>query len=202
MAGAPVDGLPCENLLVGVTGSVGVIALPQYLLYLRRHVARNVRVMMSEAAQRFITPYTLELFSENRVFVDMFESDDELRVPHIQLARWADLVLILPATANMLGKLACGLCDDLISATVLAGDAPVVIVPSMNERMWRSKVVQLNVERAQEVGYYVLEPGTGIEVADMKPMIGPMPPPREVADHLIRIHAVAARQGRVREEGA
>jgi phosphopantothenoylcysteine decarboxylase len=148
------------TLLLGLTGSIGVLSMPDYVRMFRQTFAQHVHVLMSRGAQKFITPYTFELFSEHRVFCDTFERDEEVKVPHIDLARRADLFVIAPATANVIAKCAHGLC---------------VFVPSMNEDMWRSRVVQRNVGLLQELGHHVIEPTVGFEIADLKPTFGAIP---------------------------
>jgi phosphopantothenoylcysteine decarboxylase/phosphopantothenate--cysteine ligase len=141
----------------------------------RQTFAQHVHVLMSRGAQKFITPYTFELFSEHHVFCDTFERDEEIKVPHIDLARRAELFVIAPATANVIAKCAHGLCDDVITTSVVACKAPVVFVPSMNEDMWRSRVVQRNVGLLRELGHHVIEPTMGFEIADLKPTFGAIP---------------------------
>lgn len=164
-----------NNLLLGVTGSVGVLVMPDYIKLLRESIAERVYVMMSYSATKFVTPYALRLYSGNYVFTDSFDITDDVRVPHIDLTRKCDMFVIMPATANIIGKVANGICDDLISTAAMACKAPVVFVPSMNPNMWNSKSNQKNVSVLKELGHYVLSPSEGYEVADMKPSFGSMP---------------------------
>lgn len=164
-----------KNLLLGVTGSVGVLSVPYYIKLLRESIAENVRVMMSHSAQKFVTPYTMRLYSGNYVFTDSFDITEDVRVPHIELTRKCDVFVIMPATANIMGKVANGICDDLISTAVMACTSPVVFVPAMNPTMWSSKANQKNVSVLEELGHHVLPPSEGYEVADMKPGFGSMP---------------------------
>ena len=164
-----------NNLLLGVTGSVGVLAIPDYIRLLRESIAERVHVMMSYSATKFVTPYTLRLYSGNYVFTDSFDITDDVRVPHIDLTRKCDMFVIMPATANIIGKVANGICDDLISTAVMACTAPVVFVPSMNPNMWNNKANQKNVSVLKELGHHILPPSEGYEVADMKPSFGSMP---------------------------
>jgi len=166
---------PINNLLLGVTGSVGVLSIPYYIKLLRETIAENVYVMMSHSAKKFVTPYTLRLYSGNYVFTDSFDISDDVRVPHIELTRKCEMFVIMPATANIVGKVANGICDDLISTAVMACSTPVVFVPAMNPNMWFSKANQRNVSMLKEFGYYILQPSEGYEIADMKPSFGSMP---------------------------
>lgn len=154
---------------------------------LKDEIAKNVVVIMSHSARKFITPYTLRLFSGNYVHTDVFDVTNDLLVPHIHLVRKSDFFLIMPATANIMGKLANGIADDLISSAAIASPVPVAVVPSMNSIMWNSKAMQQNLVSLENLGYYVLEPGEGICVADMEPTIGCMPEFSVVADFIRKI---------------
>ena len=173
-----------NNLLLGVTGSVGVVVVPHYIKLLRESVAKSVHVMMSHSAQKFVTPYTFRLYSGNDVFTDSFYISDDVRVPHIELTQKCDVFVIMPATANIIGKVANGICDDLISTAVMASTKPVVFVPSMNPSMWFSKANQKNVSVLKELGHYVLPPSEGYEIVDMKPSFGSMPEFDVIVDFL------------------
>lgn len=173
-----------NNLLLGVTGSVGVLTVPYYIKLLRESIAKKVHVMMSHSAQKFVTPYTMKLYSGNHVFTDSFDISDDVRVPHIELTQKCDMFVIMPATANIIGKVANGICDDLISTSVMACVAPVVFIPSMNPNMWFSKANQKNVSVLKELGHHVLPPSEGYEIAYMKPSFGSMPEFDEIANFL------------------
>jgi phosphopantothenoylcysteine decarboxylase len=185
--------LPCGNLLVGVTGSVGVLNVPQYLLQLRQSFASEIHVMMSRASLKFLPPYALRLVSGNPVFTDTFQQMSDVKVPHIELTRMAELFLIMPATANIIGKAANGICDDLISTSIVASEAPVVFAPSMNGVMWSNKAVQQNVQRLKILGYHVLEPSYGHEISDMRQTYGAMPPLQGMIDALREIITARSR---------
>jgi phosphopantothenoylcysteine decarboxylase/phosphopantothenate--cysteine ligase len=142
---------------------------------MRIHFAGTVHVIMTRSARQFVTPYALSLVSGNPVFTDSFASAGEVRVPHIDLARRASLLLVMPATANILGKAAAGICDDLLSTTIVACQAPIVFVPNMNGAMWANRIVQQNVATLKGAGYFVIEPSQGLEVADWVYSSGAMP---------------------------
>lgn len=169
------DKFIINSLLLGVTGSVGVISIPYYIKMLRDNIAKNVVVIMSYSARKFITPYTLRLFSGNYVHTGVFDVTNDSLVPHIHLVRNSDLFLIMPATANIIGKLANGIADDLISSVAIASPVPVAVVPSMNSIMWNSKAMQQNLLSLEKLGYHVLQPEEGFCVADMEPSMGCMP---------------------------
>lgn len=173
-----------NNLLIGTTGSVGILAVPEYIRLFREDIAKEVHVMMSHAAKKFVTPYTMRLYSGNYVFTDSFDISDDVRVPHIELTRKCDMFVIMPATANIIGKVANGICDDLISTAIMACNSPVIFIPAMNPTMWFSKANQKNVSMLKELGHHVLAPSEGYEVADMKPSFGSMPEFDVVANFL------------------
>lgn len=163
-----------NNLLLGVTGSVGVLAVPEYIRLLKENIVKRVDVMMSFSAKKFVTPYTMRLYSGNPVFSDSFEISDDVRVPHIDLTSKCDLFVIMPATANIMGKAANGICDDLISTAVMASKSPVVFIPAMNPNMWFSKTNQKNISTLKDLGHHVIPPSDGYEISDMMSSFGSM----------------------------
>ena len=174
-----------ERMLVGITGSPSATTMPQYVLMMRRNLASEVRVMMSRGAQRFVKPYTMRLFAGGHVFTELDEIADGVQVPHIDLVAGIDMLLVMPATANIIGKAANGICDDLISTAIVACEAP------MNGAMWRSSAVRSNVERARGHGYHVIEPSIGLQLADGNEAVGVMPPLEHILDQLMAIVADA-----------
>ena len=176
-------------MLIGVTGSISSIAIPGYVSFLRRGLVETIRVIMTESAARLVPPATMEAYAGGPVFIDNFDGKADQFVPHIQLTSDADVFVIMPATANIIAKAAHGIADDLLSTAIVASPAPVLIVPCMNERMWFNKAVQRNVELARSHGYHVLEPTQGIEVADLQPGYGAMPPLEEIIGHIARVIA-------------
>ncbi len=151
-----------KTVLIGVTGGVAAHYMPELIGQLRwRHMV-NVQVIMTPAATRFITPLTLEVASGNPVYADLWVAAQRTPLIHVQLARLADLFLVAPATADIIGKIAHGLADDLVSLTVLATQAPVVLAPAMHETMWLNPMVQENVTRLKRLGYHFVDPERGI----------------------------------------
>jgi phosphopantothenoylcysteine decarboxylase/phosphopantothenate--cysteine ligase len=149
-----------KRVLLGVTGSIAAYQAADLIGLLKNQLA-SVRVIMTRSATRFITPLTLEVISEHPVTVDMFDGTSHEYVAHIALAMGADLLLIAPATANIIGKLANGIADDMLSTTALAMTAPLLIAPAMNERMWLNPVVKANVERLKTLGMHFVDPEYG-----------------------------------------
>lgn len=149
-----------KRILLGVTGSIAAYQAADLIGLLKNQMA-SVRVIMTRSAARFITPLTLEVISEHPVTVDMFGETGHEYVEHIGLATAADLLLIAPATANIIGKLAHGIADDMLSTTALAVQAPMLIAPAMNERMWLNAVLQANVQRLRDLGAHFVDPEYG-----------------------------------------
>lgn len=147
-----------KQIVVGVTGSISAYKVPELLRLLQKEGA-DVQVMMSPAAEKFVAPFTLAALSGKKVLRDMFDEEDWMA--HIQTSRRADILVVAPASANTIAKLAHGMADGLIAATVLAARCPVLIVPSMNDAMWHNPLVQMNVGLLRKAGYTVLEPGVG-----------------------------------------
>jgi phosphopantothenoylcysteine decarboxylase / phosphopantothenate---cysteine ligase len=149
-----------KEIVLGVTGGIAAYKAAEFVRLLVKRAA-NVHVVMTRNAREFITPLTLQTLSGNPVATDPFELLDETKIGHIALADLAEVIVILPATANMIGKIATGIADDFLSTTVMASRAPVLFVPSMNVNMWESKALQRNVEILVERGFHFMDPGEG-----------------------------------------
>ena len=149
-----------KNIIVGITGGIAAYKACEIVSHLTREGA-NVDVVMTQNATQFITPLTLETLSKNKVVVDMFEKTHHTQVEHISLAQKADLFLIAPATANILGKVANGIADDMLSTTIMATRAPVVFAPAMNNNMYTNAIVQDNINKLKKFGYHFVEPTEG-----------------------------------------
>lgn len=148
------------NVVIGITGGIAAYKACGIVGYLKSEGA-NVDVIMARNACEFITPLALETLSGNKVITDMFERPDYIDVKHISLARKADLFLIVPATANIIGKVANGIADDMLSTTIMATKAPVIFAPAMNNGMYENPIVQNNIEKLKEYGYKFIEPSIG-----------------------------------------
>lgn len=149
-----------KNILLCVTG--GIAAYKAAVLTSKLTQAHyDVKVMMSSGAQQFITPLTFQSLSRHDVYTDTFAEKDANVIAHIDLADWADLVIVAPATANIIGKLANGICDDMITTTLLATTAPVWIAPAMNIHMYNHPAVQQNMKILESYGYQLIEPNEG-----------------------------------------
>lgn len=149
-----------KRILLGVTGSIAAYQAVDLIGLLRNELA-DVRVVLTRAGAAFITPLTLETISGHPVSVEMFDGRPHAAIEHTALSALADLILVAPATANFLGKVAGGIADDLLTTLVMAATCPVLIAPAMNERMWRNPIVQQNVHRLLAVGYVFVDPEYG-----------------------------------------
>ncbi|WP_026590284.1 bifunctional phosphopantothenoylcysteine decarboxylase/phosphopantothenate--cysteine ligase CoaBC [Bacillus sp. UNC437CL72CviS29] len=149
-----------KKILLCVTGGIAVFKAAALTSKLTQAGAL-VKVMMSESAMKFVTPLTFQALSRHNVYTDTFDEKDSAVIAHIDLADWADIVLVAPATANCIGKLANGIADDMITTTLLATTAPVWIAPAMNVHMYENKIVQKNMMTLKALGYTFIEPGEG-----------------------------------------
>lgn len=149
-----------KSILVGLTGGIACYKGADLVRSLVRAGA-NVRVMMTAGAQQFITPLTLQTLSGNPVSTDTFDLTQESEIGHIRLADTADAVVVAPATANVIGKIAAGIGDDLVTTVLLATRAPVLLAPAMNVHMYENPIVQGNLSRLRAHGFRIVEPGEG-----------------------------------------
>lgn len=170
------------NIVVGITGGIAAYKACGIVSFLKGQGA-NVDVIMTKNACEFIAPLTFETLSGNKVVTDMFERLNYIDVKHISLARKADLFLIVPATANIIGKVANGIADDMLSTTIMATKAPVIFAPAMNNGMYENRVVQHNLEKLKNYGYKIIEPATG-HLACGYDAKGKLPKNEEIIDYV------------------
>lgn len=149
-----------KTIVIGITGGIACYKACEIINVLRKEGA-NVKVIMTKNACEFITTLTIETLSKNKVVDDMFNRSDYVDVEHISLANEASLFLIVPATANILGKVANGIADDMLSTTIMATASPVVFAPAMNNKMYENKIVQSNISKLKNYGYYFINPSEG-----------------------------------------
>ena len=149
---------PC--IVLGVTGGIAAYKACELLRLLQKQ-GMDVFVVMTKNACEFVSPLTFETLSGHPVATDTFRRPETWEVEHIALAKRADLFLIVPATANIIGKMACGIADDMLSTTVMATRAPVMIAPAMNTGMWESAATQHNLETLRQRGVHIVSPATG-----------------------------------------
>ena len=148
------------KVVLGVTGSIAAYKACELVRLLVKR-GDDVHVVMTEHARAFVTPLTFQTLSRNPVECDLFDDPRDWKPGHISLAAAADLVVVAPATANILAKMAHGIADDLLSSTLLAAKAPVVVAPAMNTGMWENPATQANIAALAARGVRVVQPGTG-----------------------------------------
>jgi len=165
-----------KTVIVGVTASIAAYKACEIVNLLRKE-SFDVRIIMTKDALEFITPLTLQTLSGSKVMTDIFELPDKRSPLHTSLADSASLILIAPATANVIGKLANGICDDLLTCVTYASRAPVLIAPAMNENMYNHKIVMANIAKLEKIGYLFIGPVKGRLACghDGKGHIAPVP---------------------------
>ena len=166
------------KVVLGVTGSIAAYKACELVRLLVKR-GDDVHVVMTEHARAFVTPLTFQTLSRNPVECDLFADPQDWKPGHVSLAASADLVVVAPATANILAKMAHGIADDLLSSTLLATKAPIVVAPAMNDGMWENPATQANVAALVSRGVRVVQPGTG-ELACGTSGTGRMAEPVEV----------------------
>ncbi|MDX9869389.1 MAG: bifunctional phosphopantothenoylcysteine decarboxylase/phosphopantothenate--cysteine ligase CoaBC, partial [Candidatus Cloacimonadales bacterium] len=167
-----------KHVLIGVSGGIAAYKSVELASILKKQGA-IIKIIMTKNAQEFVTPLTFTSITGESVSYTMF--DEEKPIEHIALADWAEIFIIAPATANVIGKIANGIADDLLSTCFLAGKAIKIIVPAMNVYMYENKVVQRNIQTLRDLGYLVLDPDIGYLACGYSGK-GRFPEPREIVD--------------------
>lgn len=174
-----------KHVTVFVTGGIAVYKAADLV---RKFIKAGaiVRVAMTKSATEFVQPLTFQILSRNEVYTDTFDEKEPENVSHIHLADWTELAVIVPATANIIGKMANGIADDMVSTTLMATTAPRLIVPAMNSNMLANPATQLNLEKLESFGYTVMEPDTGF-LAEGYEGKGRLPEPDKIVEkaHLL-----------------
>jgi len=148
------------NIVVGVSGGIACYKAAEVVNALVRN-GHHVDVIMTKNAREFVAPLTFQTLSRNKVVTDMFQPAENWDVRHISLAKKADVFAIVPATANVIGKIACGIADDMLTTTMMAAKCRRVIAPAMNTAMWENPIVQENIKKLISCGYEVLDTDSG-----------------------------------------
>jgi len=149
-----------KNILLIISGSIAAYKSLDLIRRLREK-GHNVRCIITKGGEQFVTPMSVAALSENPVYTDLFSLKDEAEMGHIRLSREADLVLVAPASADLIAKMANGFADDLATATLLANSKPLYIAPAMNTMMWNHKATQRNLAQAKADGAIIIEPTSG-----------------------------------------
>lgn len=172
-----------KRILVGITGGIAAYKIPELVRRLKDQGA-EVRVVMTPAAKSFITPLTLQAVSGHPVADDLLDPTAEASMGHIELARWADLIIIAPASADFIARYCAGMANDLLSTLCLASTSPVVIVPAMNQQMWQATATQANIETLAQRHVPTWGPGSGSQAC------GEVGPGRMIEPDEILIHTI------------
>ena len=174
-----------KNILLGVTGGIAAYKMADVASMLVKQGA-DVHVVMTENATKFITAETFQVLTKNKVYVDCFDEDpdDYVNVPHISLGTSADCILIAPATADVIGKLANGIADDMVTTTVLPARCPILVAPSMNVYMFENRIVQDNIKKLKDYGFIIIDPADG-HLACGYDGKGKLPAPEQLVEQVL-----------------
>jgi phosphopantothenoylcysteine decarboxylase / phosphopantothenate---cysteine ligase len=176
-----------KTIILGVTGGIAVYKAAELLrLYVKAGAA--VHVVMTRAAQQFVTPLTFQTLSGNPVHCELFNLLQEQEIGHISLADRADLCVVAPATANVVGKVACGIADDLLTTTLMATKAPVLFAPAMNVNMWENPIYRRNQQLLEQLGYRFIEPASGFLACGWEGK-GKLPDPQTILEESLALLA-------------
>ena len=154
-----------KKIIIGITGGIAVYKIATLVNNFIK-LGVQVKVIMTEAATKFVTPLTFQALLNDEVYIDMWRTKDATKVEHISLAKWADVFVLAPATANTIGKIANGIADNLLTTVIMAlpKDTHIIIAPAMNTEMWSNKIVQNNIETLKKIDkrYFFVEPRSGV----------------------------------------
>ena len=172
-----------KTIVLGVTGSIAAYKTANLASMLVK-LGADVHVIMTRNATQFITPMTFETLTSNKCIVDTFDRNFSFDVKHVSLAKRGDLFMVAPCTANVIGKLAAGICDDMLTTTLLATKAPKLLAPAMNTGMWENPILQHNLQLLQGYGYHIVQPAVG-RLACGDTGSGKMPPEELLLEHIL-----------------
>ncbi|MFH1336982.1 MAG: bifunctional phosphopantothenoylcysteine decarboxylase/phosphopantothenate--cysteine ligase CoaBC, partial [Candidatus Zixiibacteriota bacterium] len=173
-----------KKIIVGITGGIAAYKTCEIVRRLKK-LGAQVIVIMTQSAQKFITPLTLETLSENEVVTEMFPQERMVGVRHVNLANWADLILIAPATANIIGKIKAGIADDILTTVVISTKSTVLIAPAMNVNMYENPIFQDNMGYLKNLGYLFIEPETGALACGTGK--GRLPEPENIVGEVVKL---------------
>lgn len=173
-----------KNILIGICGGIPVYKVCTLVNYFLKEGA-NVKVLMTKSAEKFVTPLTFQALTNDVVYTEMFNTINKKDVEHVSLAKWADIFVLVPATANTIGKITNGIADNFLTTVIMAlpEETKVIIVPAMNTKMWKNPIVQRNIEVLKKVSkrYIFMEPVSGVLVCRDKG-VGKIPKNEDVLD--------------------
>lgn len=172
-----------KTIVLGVTGSIAAYKTANLASMLVKLNA-DVHVIMTQNATKFITPMTFETLTNNKCIVDTFDRNFSFDVKHVSLAKKGDLFLVAPCTANVIGKVVGGICDDMLTTTIMATKAPVLFAPAMNTGMWENPILQDNLQKLRHYGYHIIEPVVG-RLACGDTGSGKMPSEETLLEHIL-----------------
>lgn len=173
-----------KTVVLGVTGSIAAYKIPNLARMLMK-LGADVQVMMTENATNFINPYTFETLTKHKCLVDTFDRNFRYSVEHVAVAKAADVVMIAPASANVIGKIANGIADDMLTTTIMACPCKKIIAPAMNHNMFHNPIVRDNIEKLKGYGYELISPDSGI-LANGDSGDGRMPEPEELLEYILK----------------
>ncbi len=173
-----------KRIVLGISGGIAAYKMANVASMLVK-LGADVHVIMTEAATHFITPETFEVLTKNRCYTDTFDRGMDMHVPHVTLGTTADCFLIAPASADILGKIANGIADDMLTTTVLPAKCPVLIAPSMNVHMYENPIVQDNMRKLASYGYEIIEADCGF-LACRDTGKGKLPPEKDLVEYILR----------------
>jgi phosphopantothenoylcysteine decarboxylase/phosphopantothenate--cysteine ligase len=174
-----------KKIILGIAGGISAYKAAEVCRRLKK-IGAEVQVVMTQAGTKFITPLTMETLSENEVVTEMFPQHRMVGTRHINLAHWADLVLVAPATYNLIGKISSGMAGDILTTVISSTKAPVLLAPAMNVNMYENPICQQNIEKLKNLGYRFIEPGVG-DLACGTVGRGRMAEPEEIQNEVIKI---------------
>ena len=176
-----------KNVVVCVCGGIAIYKVVDVVSRLKKQNA-NVTVVMTESATKFITPLTFRSLSLNKVYVDLFNENDGPDIEHITIAQQADIIVVAPATANIIGKLSSGIADNMVTTTIIASEAPKLLVPAMNTNMYENSIVQENLKKLSDHGYNYMIPDSGTMAMKAEGKgIGRLPDPEKIVKEIINV---------------
>lgn len=178
-----------RQIIVGICAGIAAYKAAE-LVRLLCKANNTVRVVMTESALKFITPLTFEALTGQQVYLHMFDSHHQSAMDHIELARWADTIVVAPTTADFIAKLRCGIADDLLSTLCLATTAPLLIAPAMNQQMWANSATQENIDVLKQRGITMIGPDSGSQACG-ESGVGRMAEPQQIVDQLKASNSIA-----------